>query len=101
VPRPVSSPPLHFLLADDNADGRYILSKTLLRRFPSAKITEATESADVITTARSRPVDAALLHRTADLDGLSLVQMLRAAAPELLILYLSGNYKFGAAARSI
>src|SRR5687767_11674781 len=32
------SEPLRFLIVDDNADGRFLISKTLLRKFPTSII---------------------------------------------------------------
>lgn len=90
--------PPHFLLVDDNPEGRFIVSKTLLRHFPQARITEIDDSADAIEALKSEPVAAALVHKTLDLDGLSLVKRLREVAPGLVIVYLSGNQKLEAAA---
>ncbi len=44
--------PKHFLVVDDNADSRFLLVKTLLRKFPTAIIRECQECADAVKIAR-------------------------------------------------
>ncbi len=82
--------PKHFLVVDDNADSRFLLVKTLLRKFPTAIIRECQECADAVKIARLNHLAAIVAHRAADLDGISLIRELRAANPHVIILMVSG-----------
>jgi CheY-like chemotaxis protein len=79
-----------FLVVDDNADSRFLLVKTMLRKFPTAVIHECQESGDAVRIAQSEPLAAIIAHRAADLDGISLIRELRAASPDVIILMVSG-----------
>lgn len=79
-----------FLVVDDNADSRFLLVKTMLRKFPDAEILECQESVDAVRLARSEALSAIVAHRAADLDGISLIRELRAANSEVIILMVSG-----------
>lgn len=81
---------LSFLVIDDNADGRFLLSKSLLRKFPRCLVLECIDAEMAVATLKSQPVSAVLAHRAADVDGLTLVKLLREASPQVPILFLSG-----------
>jgi CheY-like chemotaxis protein len=79
-----------FLLIDDNADNRFLLAKTLIRRFPNALVQECQDSEPAMVAARRSSLTAVIVHRAADMDGLPLVELLRGARPTLPILFVSG-----------
>lgn len=79
-----------FLLVDDHADNRFLLAKTLIRKFPNALIQECQESEAALVAVRRPSVTAAIVHRAADVEGLELLQMLRQARPTVPILFVSG-----------
>lgn len=80
-----------FLLVDDNADNRFLLAKTLIRKFPSALLQECQDSAPALVAARRPALTAAILHRASDVDGIALIEMIRNARPTLPILFVSGG----------
>ena len=82
--------PKTFLVVDDNADSRFLLVKTLLRKFPEAIIHECQESVDAIRFAADATLSAIVAHRAADLDGISLIHELRAANGRVIIVMVSG-----------
>mgnify|MGYP001578304715 CR=1 FL=1 len=82
--------PKTFLVVDDNADSRFLLVKTLLRKFPTAIIRECQECVDAVKIAQLDTLAAIVAHRAADLDGISLIRELRAANPKVIILMVSG-----------
>lgn len=83
-------PPKVFLVVDDNADSRFLLVKTLQRKFPDALIHEAQESEPAVSIATMQPMAAIIAHRAADMDGISMIRTLRAACPDTLIVMVSG-----------
>jgi len=82
---------LRLLVIDDNPDGRFLLSKTLLRKFPSAALTECqlAETAFEMLE-RGDGVSLIVAHRTFELDGASLVRELRRRDARVPILMMSG-----------
>jgi CheY-like chemotaxis protein len=82
---------LRFLVIDDNPDGRFLVSKTLLRKFPNAVLSEC-QTAEAAFQLLNRGDEVSLItaHRTFELDGVSLVRELRARRPAVPILMLSG-----------
>ena len=79
-----------FLVVDDNADARSLLTRTLLRKFPQSLITECGDATTAVLTARSEKLDAIVVHRAGEITGLDLVSMLRKIAPHLPVVYVSG-----------
>jgi DNA-binding NtrC family response regulator len=79
-----------FLVVDDHVDNRFLLTKTLIRKFPNALIQECQESSVAMNAVARRELTAAIVHRAADADGLDLIMNMRAANPMLPILYVSG-----------
>lgn len=82
--------PLKFLVIDDNADSRFLLVKTLLRKFPSAVIQECQEAGCAIESARHEGLAAIVTHRSTEIPGLKLVPLLREANPLVPIIMVSG-----------
>ena len=84
----VSAP--EFLVIDDNRDSRFLLAKTLLRKFPDAILHECETSAAALAAVRTRPLAAIISHRTADTPGLDLLVELRALNRTVPIIMVSG-----------
>ncbi len=83
-------PSPQFLVVDDNADSRFLLVKTLLRKFPLSVIHETPEASGAIALASANRLDAVIAHRAADVDGISLVRALRESNVEVPIVMVSG-----------
>lgn len=80
-----------FLVIDDNADSRFLLVKTLLRKFPQAVIHECQDAEAALLVVRTTPdLDAIVTHRAFEVDGLTLVQLLRRVNPMVPIVMVSG-----------
>lgn len=79
-----------FLIVDDNADGRSLLTRTLLRKFPQCLATECGDAGTAVVTAQNEKLDAIIVHRAGEITGLELIPTLRKAAPETPIVYVSG-----------
>ena len=82
--------PLQFLLLDDNPDARFLLSKTLLRKFPRCVIQECEDTESAVAVAGKKEVDLIVVHRLWDMDGATLIARLRAANPRVPIIAVSG-----------
>jgi CheY-like chemotaxis protein len=80
-----------FLIVDDVAENRFLVVKTLLRKFPRAIIQECEHSIPAIAAAKADRLSAILVHRTDDLDGVSLIAQLRRVHAEVPIIMLSGR----------
>lgn len=79
-----------FLIVDDNPDSRFLLVKTLLRKFPNAVVQECKEAATALALAKSEPLDAIIVHRASEMDGLTMIRALRESRPSLPIVMTSG-----------
>jgi CheY-like chemotaxis protein len=86
-----SSLPARFLIVDDVDENRFLLSKTLLRKFPGSLITECDDAATALATVKAEAPTAIVAHRAHDLDGLTLVRELRTIAPQVPIIMVSGR----------
>lgn len=81
---------MKFLVIDDNADSRFLLVKTLLRKFPSAVIQECQDAESAVELAQYEGLVAIITHRATEIVGLKLVPLLRAANPQVPIIMVSG-----------
>jgi DNA-binding NtrC family response regulator len=79
-----------FLIVDDNADARSLLTRTLLRKFPQCLATECGDATTAILTAREQKIDAIIVHRAGEVTGLELVPQLKKVAPKVPLIYVSG-----------
>lgn len=79
-----------FLVVDDNPDGRALLARTLLRKFPESLATECNDAQTALTMARSERLDAIVVHRASEVPGLELIPQLRQLAPDVPIVFVSG-----------
>ena len=86
-----------FRVIDDNADSRFLLVKTLLRKFPQALLQECQDSDVAIVAARNAKLDAIVAHRASDVDGPTLVRLLRHTNAIVPIVMVSGLDRTAAA----
>lgn len=86
-----------FLVIDYNVESRFLLVKTLRRKFPAATILEADDADHALNLVRSAAIDAIVTHRTFEVEGVELVSQLRAAAPGAMIVMVSGIERTDAA----
>ena len=84
----VTSP--EFLVIDDNRDSRFLLTKTLLRKFPGAVLHECETAQAAFDTLRTRPLSAIISHRSAETPGIELLLELRALNRDVPIVMVSG-----------
>ncbi len=82
--------PHKFLIVDDNSDSRFLLVKTLLRKFPQAILQETQDGESSVALVRSQSLGAVVVHRAAEMDGLTLIRLLRQADPAVPIVMVSG-----------
>jgi CheY-like chemotaxis protein len=83
--------PARFLIVDDVDENRFLLAKTLLRKFPGSLITECDEATTALATIKADPPTALIVHRARDLDGLSLIRELRKLDRSTPIILVSGR----------
>lgn len=79
------------MVIDDVEENRFLLAKTLLRKFPSARIREYEEAETALAVLAADPPALIVAHRSLDLDGLALVRAVRQAAPTLPIVAVSSR----------
>lgn len=79
-----------FLVVDFHAESRFLLVKTLLRKFPQAIIHECDEVEQGLEHVRTRALTAVVAHRTFDVSGADVVRRYRAADPQVPIVMVSG-----------
>ncbi len=82
--------PHRFLVIDENADSRFLLVKTLLRKFPAALLQECHDADTAIATVQSDKLTAVIAHRTYDYDGITLISLLRRVNRTVPIVMVSG-----------
>jgi CheY-like chemotaxis protein len=95
LPTPIdeSSPPfqdLHFLVIDDNPDGRFLVSKTLLRKFPNSIIVEAQTAEAAFRALEKGSISLIVCHRTFEFDAISLVVEIRKRNAAVPVVAMSG-----------
>jgi DNA-binding NarL/FixJ family response regulator len=86
----MTATPLNFLVIDHHRDSRFLLVKSLLRKFPRAVIIEAEAGEHALKLARRRDLAIVVTHRTQEFIGTELVAQLRAINPDVLIVMVSG-----------
>src|SRR3954462_11408179 len=82
---------LKFLLVDDVAENRFLLAKTLLRKFPQALIQECQDSTPALSAVKTDKLTAIVVHRASDIDGLTLITLMRHINPTVPIVMVSGR----------
>lgn len=81
---------MRFLIVDDNPDNRFLVSRTLLRKFPASGA--AVECQTFVAAAKllkSLPVDLIIAHRTPEFSVAEPIRELRALCPQTPIIALS------------
>ena len=81
---------LTFLIVDDNPDGRFLISKTLLRKFPKSAIVECQSAEAAFRELTARKVSLIVTHRTHEFEGIALIEELRKRAPDVPLVMTSG-----------
>jgi CheY-like chemotaxis protein len=81
---------LRFLVIDDNPDSRFLLVKTLLRKFSAAAVQECQDADTAVQIAAHEKVDAVIAHRAGEIDGLTLIRLLRRVNTTVPIIMVSG-----------
>ncbi len=79
-----------FLVIDDNPDSRFLLTKTLIRKFPTALLIECADTGTSLLAAENENPAAIVVHRTGETPGLELIPKLRAANRRVPIVMVSG-----------
>jgi DNA-binding NarL/FixJ family response regulator len=80
----------HFVVVDYHSESRYLLVRTLLRKFPGTTISEFDEATDALTLVERERVAVIIAHRTFDVPGIELVRLFRVADPNVPIVMVSG-----------
>jgi CheY-like chemotaxis protein len=80
---------LNFLVVDDNPDSRFLLVRTLLRKFPAAVIHECQGAERSFELARQEVLTAIVVHRATEIGGIPLLRELRAIASSVPIVMVS------------
>lgn len=88
MPEPLLYPV--FLVIDHNPEGRLLLGRTLLRKFPTAILQECDTVEAALAALKKSRVDAVVSHRVIGFDGATTVAMIRQAHPDLPIVMVSG-----------
>jgi DNA-binding NtrC family response regulator len=84
------SPTQKFLVIDDNADSRFLLTKTLMRKFPAALVIECADTGTALIAAENEKPAGIVVHRTSEMGGLQLLPLLRQANRKAPIVMVSG-----------
>jgi DNA-binding response OmpR family regulator len=86
---------LRFLIVDDNPDSRFLISKTLLRKYPAAVIVECASAEPAFRVLERERISAIVCHRTFEFNALALVVELRKRNQTVPILAVSGIDRSG------
>lgn len=81
---------LRFLIVEDNADHRFLVAKTLLRKFPKSVLSECQDADAAFRILDKEAVSLIICHRTFEWDGASLVKEFRRRNATVPILMMSG-----------
>lgn len=79
-----------FLVVDFQRESRFLLVKTLLRKFPQAVIRECEDAEQAVQMARTQDIACIVTHRTFETAGAELVRQLRDVDPDVPIVMVSG-----------
>jgi CheY-like chemotaxis protein len=86
----MTAPRRTFLVIDDNVDNRFLLTRTLARKFPGALLRECGELGAAVAVASLEAIEAVILHRVDLADGIETIGHLRAVNPAVPIVMVSG-----------
>jgi len=79
-----------FLVIDFQRESRFLLVKTLSRKFPGAVIRECDSAEQAVRLARAQDIACIITHRTFETPGVDLVRQLREVDPDVPIVMVSG-----------
>src|SRR3954468_497306 len=79
-----------FLIIDENADSRFLLKKTLMRKFPAPIVNECANPGTALVAAENEKPAAIIVHRTSEMGGVQLIPLLRQANRKSPIVMVSG-----------
>jgi DNA-binding NarL/FixJ family response regulator len=79
-----------FLVIDFHAESRFLLVKTLQRKYPNSVIRECDDADNAVQIARAEHLSAIVAHRTFETTGAELVRLLRAVDSRVPIVMVSG-----------
>lgn len=82
--------PHKLLVVDSNADNGMLLVRSLTRKYPRALIELCRDPATAVQCLSSETIDCVVLHRTDEVDAVTLIKEFLAVAPSLPILAVSG-----------
>jgi CheY-like chemotaxis protein len=82
--------PLKFLVIDDHAEGRSLLTRTLLRKFPTAVSIECVDAGAAVELVGNEKLSAVIVHRAGEMPGVELIGLLREINRDIPILAVSG-----------
>lgn len=88
-PQPLMNTLRTFLLIDDKRETSYVLTKTLVRRFPAVNIYEAADKIGALEFARRKTLDAIIVRHVWDADVGTIIGELRAIRPTVPIVAVS------------
>jgi CheY-like chemotaxis protein len=86
----VLTSPASFVIVDDVDDNRFLVSKALLRSFPSASIIECVDSSTALAAVQCEKPAAIIVHRSFDLNGPAMIRALRGVT-SIPIVMVSGR----------
>lgn len=79
-----------FLVVDFQRESRFLLVKTLQRKFPRATVRECEDAEQAVQMARTQDIACIVTHRTFETSGADLVRQLREVDPGVPIVMVSG-----------
>ncbi len=89
----------HIIIADDTDSIRGLVAHVVARMYPAVRISAVTDGQDALDTFQSEGVDLLITNNDMPrLDGMSLVQHVRAQNTTLPIVMISGNISLAPAA---
>jgi CheY-like chemotaxis protein len=77
------------LIIDDNPDGRFLIAKTVMRKFQHAVILECQTADAAFTALAAGGIAAVISHRTYDAEGTELIREIRQRDPHVPIIMMS------------
>ncbi len=84
-------PPLTFVIVDDVEENRFLIAKTLGRKFPESSIIECLDSTAAVSAVEQHKPAAVIVHRGFDIKGPEMVRLLRQMAPTLPLIMVSSR----------
>jgi DNA-binding response OmpR family regulator len=88
---------MQFLVVEDDADGEFLLGRSLLRRYPRANVCVFPDANEALAAAKSQTWTGFIVHRALDLDGIEMIKRLRSSDRAVPIVMVSGRDQRAAA----